>query len=120
MQNAVAASVFASAPPKRAASKWVQHLASADCQEVVARSAVVMPALASAVETSRSALSETGLDITAYTDQIENGTTFPFPAVLNSAEIQSTMTSAMDNVLAFNAEPSSLTRANEEINALFD
>ncbi|NAZ86370.1 ABC transporter substrate-binding protein [Kineococcus indalonis] len=120
MQNSLADSIFTSSPRKGAAWKWVQYLASADCQEVVARSGVVMPALASTVETSQAALSETGLDITAYTDQIREGTTFPFPAVLNSAEIQSTMTSAMDNVLAFNAEPSSLTQVNAEIDALFD
>jgi len=119
MQNSLADSIYTSSPRKGAAWKWVKYLASADCQDIVAASGVVMPALQSTTETSKAALAKTGLDITAYTDQIDAGTTFPFPAVLNSAEVNATMTSAMDNVMAFQAEPSSLTAANEKVDALF-
>ncbi|WP_369055720.1 ABC transporter substrate-binding protein [Kineococcus terrestris] len=120
MQNSLADSIFTSSQVKGAAWEWVRYLASEECQSVVADAGVVMPALRSTTEASKESLSRTGLDVTAYTDQIEQGTTFPFPAVLNASEINSLMQSAMDNVMAFNAEPESLTAVNERLDALFE
>jgi multiple sugar transport system substrate-binding protein len=118
MQNSLADSISTSSKVKGAAWKWVRYLASEDCQSVVAQAGVVMPAIADTVDTSTAALSKTGFDISAFTDQIDEGTTFPFPAVLQGAEIQSIMSSAMDNVMA-GADVSSLTAANTKVNALF-
>jgi multiple sugar transport system substrate-binding protein len=119
MQNSLADSISTSSQVKGAAWKWVQYLASEECQSVVAEAGVVMPAIASTVEASKASLGKTGFDISAFTDQVEQGTTFPYPAVLQGAEIQSTMSSAMDNVMAFNDDVDSLTAANDKINSLF-
>ncbi len=119
MQNSLADSISTSSKVKGAAWKWVQYLASEECQSEVAKAGVVMPAIASTVETSKESLGKTGFDVSAFTDQVEQGTTFPYPAVLNGAEFQSIMASAMDNVMAFNADVDALTAANDKVNALF-
>jgi len=120
MQNSLGDSIFTSSEVKGAAWTWVAYLASEPCQSVVADAGVVMPALKSTTEASKASLGRTGLDISAYTDQIDDGTTFPYPAIQNSAEVNSIMTSAMDNIMAFNAEPDSLDQVNERLDALFE
>ena len=120
MQNSLADSISASSEVKGAAWKWVQHLASEDCQSVVADAGVVMPAIASTVEASKASLGKTGFDITAFTDQIDAGTTFPYPAILHAAEVQATTTTGLENVMSFNTDVSSLTQMNERVNALFE
>ncbi|WP_432498622.1 ABC transporter substrate-binding protein [Kineococcus auxinigenes] len=120
MQNSLADSISTSSQVKGAAWEWASYLGSRECQSVVARAGVVLPAVASTVDTAKEALGRTGFDISAFTDQIDAGTTFPYPAVLNAAEVQSITSSAMENVMAFNADVSSLTRMNEEVNALFE
>ncbi|PRY17178.1 ABC transporter substrate-binding protein [Kineococcus rhizosphaerae] len=119
MQNSLADSISTSSQVKGAAWKWAAYLGSEAAQSVVAEAGVVMPALKSTNAASKTSLGKTGLDVSAYTDQIDQHTTFPYPAVLQSTEITTTMQSAMDNVMAFNAEPSSLTATNRKLDALF-
>ena len=60
-----------------------------------------------------------GIDVTPFTEQVKDRTTFLFPLTENGAAISQIMTPAMDNVMNFSADLSSLTDANDQVNALF-
>lgn len=119
MTNSLADSIAAGSPNKGAAWKWVRYLASPECQSVVAQGGVVVPAIASEVPAAEARIAEHGLDITAFTRHLREGTAFPYPAAQHEADADSIMETALERVLSFNAEPESFTAANEEVNALF-
>ncbi len=71
------------------AAKWVKFLSSAQCQDIIGRSGVVFPARPEgtqlAVDYNRT---ERNLDVTAFTDQVTDKTTFLFPLTTNAADIK--------------------------------
>jgi multiple sugar transport system substrate-binding protein len=117
--NGLADSIYAGTKNKDAAWAWVKFLASADCQNTVGDKAVVFPAIPSALDLAEKQFATKGVDIKPFTVQIDEGTTHLYPITDNATDIQAIMESAMDAVLAFKAEPSSLTKVNDQINALF-
>jgi multiple sugar transport system substrate-binding protein len=119
MTNSLADSIAAASPNKGAAWKWVRYLASPECQSVVAKGGVVVPAIASVVSTAEAAIGAHGLDITPFTRQLHEGTAFPYPAAQHAADTDAIMESAMERVMTGAADPSSFTAVNEEVNALF-
>ncbi|HLU60599.1 MAG TPA: sugar ABC transporter substrate-binding protein [Pseudonocardia sp.] len=119
MTNSLADTIAAGSPNKGAAWKWVRYLASPECQAVVAEGGVVVPAIASVVPTAEAAIGAHGLDITPFTRQLREGTAFPFPAAQHAAEVDAIMETAMERVMTGRADVSSLTAANEAVNALF-
>ncbi|MGH3585093.1 MAG: ABC transporter substrate-binding protein [Pseudonocardia sp.] len=119
MTNSLADSISSGSPNKGAAWKWVRYLASPECQSVVAQGGVVVPAIVSEVAAAEARLAEHGLDITAFTRHLREGTAFPYPAAQHEADADAIMETAMERVLSFAAEPESFTAANEEVNALF-
>jgi multiple sugar transport system substrate-binding protein len=119
MTNSLADSIAAGSPNKGAAWKWVRYLASPECQSVVARGGVVVPAIASVVPTAEAAIGAHGLDITPFTRHLREGTAFPYPAAQHAADVDSIMETAVERVMAGSADASSFTAANEEVNALF-
>ena len=50
---------------------------------------------------------------------MKDGTTFLFPITDHASQIEGIMQPAMDAVMTGKAEPSSLTEANKQVNALF-
>ncbi|WP_219413588.1 ABC transporter substrate-binding protein [Pseudonocardia nigra] len=119
MTNSLADSIAAGSDNKGAAWQWVRYLASEECQSVVAQGGVVVPAIESTVETAEAAIGESGLAITPFTRNFREGTTFPYPATLHAGEIDAIMGTAMERVMACQADPASFTEANAEVNALF-
>ncbi|GAA2016640.1 sugar ABC transporter substrate-binding protein [Pseudokineococcus marinus] len=119
MFNSLADSIATSSPRKGAAWAWVQHLASVECQEVVARGGVVLPARQEVVPIAEEALSAKGIDIEAFTVHVEEGTTIPVPITENYSEVDAIMRPAMDRVMGFSAPVESLTEANRRVNRLF-
>jgi multiple sugar transport system substrate-binding protein len=118
MTNSLADSISAGSPNKGAAWKWVRYLASPECQSVVARGGVVVPAIASVVPAAEARIAEFGLDIAPFTRHLQEGTAFPYPAAQNAADVDEIMTTAMERVLN-GADLTNFTTANEEVNALF-
>ena len=70
-------------------------------------------------ETAEAAFKAKGIDVSAFTQQVNDKTTFLFPLTDNGAAISQIMKPAMDNVMNFSTDPSSLTDANDQVNALF-
>jgi multiple sugar transport system substrate-binding protein len=119
MTNSLGDSISTSSPNKGAAWEWVRYLASPACQSVVAQGGVVLPAIASEVPAAEARLAEHGMDITAFTRHIREGTTVLYPVAEHATDIDSIMDTAMQRVLSFGAEPESFTEVNAEVNAVF-
>jgi multiple sugar transport system substrate-binding protein len=119
MFNGLADSIWAGTKKKDASIKWVEYLASADCQDVVASKAVVFPALKASSDKAAEAFKAKGVDVTAFTEHVKNKTTFLYPITDNTAKVKGIMEPAMDAVVSGKAPASSLTQMNEQVNALF-
>ena len=119
MFNGLADSIFAGTDNKEAAGKWVAFLGSEECQKIVGQAGVVFPAIPAAVAEAKKAFEAKGVDVTPFTQQVDDGTTFLFPITDNAADINAIMQPAMDAVMGGKAPASSLTEANQQVNALF-
>lgn len=119
MFNGLADSIWAGSKNQAAAAKWVEYLGSAACQDVVGAKGVVFPAIPSAVDKAKAAFASKGIDVTPFTQQVENKTTFLYPITDNAAKINTIMNPAVDAVFEGKAKPDSLTKANDQVNALF-
>ena len=119
MFNGLADSVWASTKKKDAAVKWVEYTGSKACQDVVASKAVVFPAISTSTDKAAEAFKAKGVDVSAFTQQVKDKTTFLFPITDNASKIEGIMKPAMDAVVSGKAPASSLTDANKQVNALF-
>ncbi|MFC5379456.1 ABC transporter substrate-binding protein [Aquipuribacter nitratireducens] len=120
MFNGLADSIFAGTDNPEAAARWVEFLGSEECQQLVGEAGVVFPAIPAAVDTATASFEERGVDVSAFTTHVEDGTTFLLPITDNAADVTAIMAPAMDAVLNGSADASSLTAANEQVNALFE
>jgi multiple sugar transport system substrate-binding protein len=120
MFNGLADSIYAGTKNKAGAVKWVEFLASEDCQKLVAAKGVVFPAIPAAVDIAKGVFKAKGVDVTPFTVQVDDKTTFLFPITDDAADITAIMQPAMDAVLSGKKDVSSLTEANDQINALFN
>jgi multiple sugar transport system substrate-binding protein len=119
MFNGLADSIWAGTKNPAASVKWVEYLASSSCQDVVAAKAVVFPALKSSSDKAAEAFKAKGTDVSAFTKHVDDGTTFLFPIADKAAKVDGIMKPAMDAVLSGKKPASSLTEANDQVNALF-
>jgi multiple sugar transport system substrate-binding protein len=119
MFNGLADSIWAGTKNPAASVKWVEYLASAKCQDVVASKAVVFPAIKTASDKAAEAFKAKGTDVTAFTTHVKDGTTFLFPIADKAAKVDGIMKPAMDAVISGKKPASSLTDANTQVNALF-
>jgi multiple sugar transport system substrate-binding protein len=119
MFNGLADSIWAGTKNPAASVKWVEYLGSTACQDVVASKAVVFPAISSSSEIAAKAFADKGTDVSAFTTHVKEGTTFLFPIADKAAKVDGIMKPAMDAVLSGKKPASSLTEANNQVNALF-
>lgn len=119
MYNGLADSIYAGTKKPEAAIKWVEYLGSAACQDVVASKAVVFPAIKTSADKAVEAFKAKGVDVTPFSQQVKDGTTFLYPIADNAAKVDGIMKPAMDSVVSGKSKASSLTAANDQVNALF-
>ncbi|MEV4807213.1 sugar ABC transporter substrate-binding protein [Nonomuraea sp. NPDC049421] len=120
MFNGLADSVTTFSKQPENAAKWVKFLSGEECQNLIGRSGVVFPARPSGTELAiEYNKKERGLDVSAFTDHIENHTTFPLPVTSNAADIAALSQPAFDAVYLGQAPASSLTHLNDQLNELF-
>lgn len=117
--NGLADSIYVGTEHKAEAWEWVKFLGSAQCQDIVAGEAVVFPAVKSSLEKATEAFTAKGYDTTAFTVQVEEGTTHLAPIANNWASLTATMTAAGETFLSFQGDADVFTAANDEVNALF-
>ena len=120
MFNGLADSVAKQSDNIENAAAWVTWLGSAEAQDIVASYGVVFPAVASSTDKAVKVLEETGLSTSAFTGHVERRSTFFFPLSFFGADITAIMTPAMEDVYSNRVPASALSRANEQINLLFE
>ena len=119
MYNGLADSIWVGSDNMPAAAKWVEFLGSPECQNIVGEAGAVFPAIPSGTEKAEAAFKAKGVDTSSFTVHLKDKTTFLFPITDHASQIEGIMLPAMDAVAIGQAEPSSLTEANTQVNALF-
>ncbi|WP_113701569.1 ABC transporter substrate-binding protein [Nonomuraea lactucae] len=119
--NGLADVIYAGTEHKDAAWKWVKFLGSPACQDIVADSAVAFPAVTSSSERALKAHRAAGRDVQVFVDQAEapDGI-FLLPVSDHGDEINQIVATALEEVwLGQKDAKTSLTAANQQVNALF-
>jgi multiple sugar transport system substrate-binding protein len=119
MFNGLSDSIYAGTKNKTASWEWVKYLASPACQDVVANAAVVFPAIKSATPTAEAKFKEKGIDVSAFTVQVKDKTTFLYPITEHAADVEAVMQPAMDAAMTGTVDQAALTTANNQVNGLF-
>ncbi|MFC0626543.1 ABC transporter substrate-binding protein [Kribbella deserti] len=118
MMNGLADSIWAGTDRKDAAWAWVSFLGSKEAQDIVAKAAVVFPAVKACMPAAQQAFTADGWDITPFLEPVQAGATFAYPANPNAADVSSVMKPAMDSVMAFETDPADLVEANNNVNRI--
>lgn len=119
MFNGLADSISAGTDHPDESWEWVKFLASADCQNLVADTAVVFPAIPTAADTVKQLRADQGVDVSAFTVHVEESTTFTFPIADYAADRDAVMIPAMEAIFTGSDTAAILADANEEVNDLF-
>ncbi|MEW1725165.1 sugar ABC transporter substrate-binding protein [Streptomyces sp. NPDC093109] len=118
MLNGLADSLTKRAADKPAAQKWVAYLGSEECQKTVGSFGIVFPATKSGTDAAIAAYKKDGIDMTAFTKPVADGTTFPFPITDYAADVAALMNPAMQDVYANGKPVDSLSVTNRQINVI--
>ena len=120
MYNGLADSIWVGSQHKAAAAKWVEFLGSAACQDIVGKSGVVFPAIPSGTDLAGQAFAAKNIDVSSsFLVHVKDGTTFLFPITDHASQVTGIMQPAVDAVFTGKEPASSLTAANDQVNALF-
>lgn len=120
MFNGLADSITSLSKQPENAAKWVAFLAGEQCQDIIAQSGVVFPARPKATDIAVAYNKDVRkLDVTPFTNQVKDKTTFLFPVTTNAADITALMNPAMDSLYIGTEKSSSLTGLNNQLNQLF-
>ena len=120
MFNGLADSVTTLSKQPENAAKWVAFLSGAECQNIIGQSGVVFPARPAGTQLAIAYnKSERKLDVTPFTRQVVDKTTFLFPVTTNAADIAALMAPRFDAVYIGSSPVSSLTKLNTQLDELF-
>jgi multiple sugar transport system substrate-binding protein len=120
MFNGLADSVTTLSKQPENSAKWVKFLSGEECQNIIGQSGVVFPARPAGTELAIAFnKNERKLDVTPFTQQVEEKTTFLFPVTTNAADIAALMAPRFDAVYIGSSPISSLTKLNGQLNDLF-
>ncbi len=120
MFNGLADSITTQSKQPENAAKWVKFLSGEQCQDIIGQSGVVFPARPRGTDLAVAYnKNERKLDVTPFTQQVKDKTTFLFPVTTNAADITALMAPRLDAVYIGSSPVTSLTRLNEQLNDLF-
>jgi multiple sugar transport system substrate-binding protein len=121
MINGLGDSIYAGTKHKTEAAKWVNFLASADCQNLVADKAVVFPAITTAGQKALAAHKAAGRDVSAFLDEANDPQgTFLYPITDHAAKVEQLVLAAYESIMLGSADPATtLKSVNTEVNNLF-
>lgn len=116
--NGVADSINKSSENQDGAWEWVKFLGTSECQDLVADAAVVFPSIPESADRALGAFEDGGTDVSAFFTYEAEGRTFLPPITLNAGEVNAIASVAFEDIYLGNADASSLTEANSQINDL--
>lgn len=120
MFNGLADSVTTLSKQPENAAKWVKFLSGSQCQSIIGQSGVVFPARPEGTDLAIKFNQEKRhLDVSPFTNQVKEKTTFLFPVTTNAADITALMQPRLDAVYIGTSPVSSLTTLNGQLNNLF-
>lgn len=118
--NGLSDAIYAGSKHKDEAWKWVEYLASADCQNTVAETGVVFPAIKTAGEKAAQVRTSQGLNAQVFLDeQKAKDGTFIIPISYHGGEISQIVQDAIQSVALGSDADTALKKANDKVNALF-
>ncbi|MDR1852780.1 MAG: sugar ABC transporter substrate-binding protein [Propionibacteriaceae bacterium] len=117
--NGLTDAITTSAENPDKAWEWVKYMGSAACQTKVASYGVVFPAVQEASDISQEAWAKEGIDTSAFTVQVEDGTTHLPPITDHYADILAKHQPVMDAILSGQQSVDALDAFNDEVNAMF-
>lgn len=98
MLNGTADSIWVGTRVKEAAWQWVKYLASAQCQQTVARHGVVFPAVRGSADVAMQTHRQRGLDTSAFLTMAQSQTFLP-PIADKASQINEVIGGAMESIL---------------------
>jgi multiple sugar transport system substrate-binding protein len=119
--NTLSDAIYAGGKHKDEAWQWVKFLASPQCQSLVAKRAVVFPAITSASDEALSAFKAQKLDMQAFvTETSQPGASFLLPLTDHAGDIAQAVQDALDSVwLGRESAADTLKKVNDHVNGLF-
>jgi multiple sugar transport system substrate-binding protein len=118
--NGLADSIPKTTKNPELAWQWVKYMASAECQDIVADKGVVFPAINTSAEKKFAQYKASGIDVTAFTVHLTDGTTSLFPITDHASDVTAIIGPVLTQILLGEADPATaLPAANTEVNALF-
>jgi multiple sugar transport system substrate-binding protein len=119
MFNGLADSITTLSKQPEAAAKWVKFLSGEQCQDIIGQSGVVFPARPAATQLAIDFnKNQRHLDVTPFTDQVKNKTTFLFPVTTNAADITALMQPTMDSIYIGTTSATVTSGLNGQLNTL--
>ena len=119
MFNGLADSINAASENQEQAWQWVKYLGSADCQNLMGEAAVVFPAIPGAADTAIANRAAAGVDVSAFTVHVEEGTTFLFAITDSASQIEAIVGPAMQEILRGEVDAASrLAEVDADVDAL--
>lgn len=117
--NGLGDSIWSKTKHPKEAWEWVKFLGSSKCQKMVAEAAIVFPARSDSLAIAEKSFSELGIDPTAFTRHLKEGTGKTSPVTDVWAQLQTIMNPAMDTILKSSDDPAALLQdANRQVNEM--
>ncbi|HET8795923.1 MAG TPA: sugar ABC transporter substrate-binding protein, partial [Arthrobacter sp.] len=120
MFNGLGDSISAQTEHPEEAAELVDFLGSDQCQIIIGKEGVVLPARPAGTQAAIETFKSRGIDPTPFTELVENNNTMLFPVTDHGATINSIMQPVMDEIYIGTRDVSTLDGVNKRINGLFD
>ena len=121
MYNGLADAIWVGSKHKPAARKWVNFMASKDCQSIVGNAAVVFPAIESEVPKAVATHKKNGVDVSAFTSYIESGNTVLYPITDKAPQINLIVQPKLEEFMTGDQDAATLTKdMNEQVNNVLE
>lgn len=118
--NGLADSITKFADDPETAAKWVAFMATDECQDIIGEAGVVFPARAEGTEISLETRKAAGIDTSAFTVHIDDGTTQTNVVTSHAADLEALTSPAFEAIYIGQEPVSSLTSLNEQLNRFFE
>jgi multiple sugar transport system substrate-binding protein len=121
MFNGLADSVTTFSQQPENAAKWVKYMSGSECQQIIGQSGVVFPARPEGTDLAiQYNNNERNLDVSAFTQQVTDKTTFQPPVTTNAADIIALLSPRMDAIYIGIEPVTTLNSTNDQLNRLFE
>ncbi|WP_035770375.1 ABC transporter substrate-binding protein [Arthrobacter castelli] len=120
MFNGLGDSISAQTEHPEEAAELVDFLGSDQCQVIIGKEGVVLPARPAGTKAAMETFKSQGIDASPFIELVENDNTILFPVTDHGATITSIMSPVMDGIYIGDRDASSLTKVNKRINNLFE